>query len=42
MIQANPDLGGALQDVEATRTNDLLDRGRYVKWDDDGHGMHAE
>ncbi len=42
LIQANPDLGGALRDVEATRTFDLLAQGRYVKWDDVGHGMHNE
>jgi pimeloyl-ACP methyl ester carboxylesterase len=40
LIQANPDLGGAMRDVEATRTADLLEQGRYVKWDDVGHGMH--
>lgn len=42
LMQANPDLGGALRDVEATRTFDLLAQGRYVKWDDVGHGMHNE
>ncbi|MDG0867012.1 alpha/beta fold hydrolase [Candidatus Lucifugimonas marina] len=42
LMQANPDLGGALRDVEADRTNELLERGRYVKWDDAGHGMHNE
>ena len=42
VMQANPDLGGALRDVEATRAVDLLAQGRYVKWDDVGHGMHAE
>ena len=40
LIQANPDLGGALRDVEATRAVDLLEQGRHVKWDDVGHGMH--
>ena len=40
LIQANPDLGGALRDVEATRAIDLLEQGRHVKWDDVGHGMH--
>jgi pimeloyl-ACP methyl ester carboxylesterase len=42
LMQANPDLGGAMRDVEATRTIDLLEQGRYVKWDDVGHGMHDE
>jgi pimeloyl-ACP methyl ester carboxylesterase len=40
LIQANPDSGGALRDVEATRAVDLLEHGRHVKWDDVGHGMH--
>jgi pimeloyl-ACP methyl ester carboxylesterase len=40
LMQANPDMGGALRDVEATRTIDLLEQGRHVKWDDTGHGMH--
>jgi hypothetical protein len=39
-MQANPDMGGAMRDVEATRTVDLLEHGRHVKWDDVGHGMH--
>jgi len=42
LMQANPDLGGALRDVEADRANELLGLGRYVKWDDSGHGMHNE
>jgi pimeloyl-ACP methyl ester carboxylesterase len=42
LMQANPDRGGALRDVEASRTVDLLPRGRHVKWDDSGHGMHRE
>ena len=42
LLQANPDRGGALRDVEATRTVDLLVQGRHVKWDDSGHGMHNE
>jgi pimeloyl-ACP methyl ester carboxylesterase len=41
LMQANPDMGGALRDVEATRTIDLLEQGRHVKWDDTGHGMHS-
>ncbi|MEE8045913.1 MAG: alpha/beta hydrolase [Dehalococcoidia bacterium] len=40
LIQANPDLGGAMRDVEATRAVDLLEQGRHVKWDDVGHWMH--
>jgi pimeloyl-ACP methyl ester carboxylesterase len=40
LLQANPDMGGALSDVDATRADDLLENGRYVKWDDSGHGMH--
>jgi pimeloyl-ACP methyl ester carboxylesterase len=40
LMQANPDLGAALSDVEASRADDLLKNGRYVKWDDVGHGMH--
>ena len=39
-MQANPDKGAALTDVDATRASDLLALGRYVKWDDVGHGMH--
>ncbi len=42
LIQANPDLGGALRDAEATRAIDLLEQGRYVRWDDSGHGVHNE
>ena len=42
LMQANPDKGGALRDIEATRANELLENGRYVKWDDVGHGMHNE
>lgn len=42
LMQANPDKGGALRDVEATRTVDLLPQGRHVKWEDSGHGMHRE
>lgn len=42
LMQANPDMGGALRDVEATRTVDLLVEGRHVKWGDVGHGMHNE
>jgi len=42
LMQANIDRGGALRDVEAGRTVDLLENGRYVKWDDSGHGMHNE
>ena len=42
LIQANPDKGGALRDVEAARTVELLPQGRYVKWEDSGHGMHSE
>ena len=42
LMQANPDMGGALRDVETTRTIDLLKQGRHVKWDDSGHGMHSQ
>ena len=42
LMQANPDKGGALRDVEASRADELLENGRYVKWDDVGHGMHNE
>ncbi len=42
LMQANPDMGGALRDIEATRAVDLLEQGRHVKWDDSGHGMHRE
>ena len=40
LMQASPDMGAALADTDATRAADLLPRGRYVKWDDVGHGMH--
>lgn len=40
LMQANPDMGAAISDSEAGRANDLLKQGRYVKWDDVGHGMH--
>ena len=40
LMQASPDMGAALSDSEATRADDLLTNGRYVKWDDVGHGMH--
>jgi len=42
LMQANPDKGGALRDVEASRADELLENGRYIKWDDVGHGMHNE
>lgn len=42
LMQANPDKGGVLRDVEATRAVDLLSHGRHVKWEDVGHGMHNE
>jgi pimeloyl-ACP methyl ester carboxylesterase len=41
LMQASPDMGAALADTDATRASDLLPQGRYVKWDDVGHGMHA-
>ena len=40
LMQANPDLGAAISDSEAGRADDLLENGRYVKWNDVGHGMH--
>jgi len=40
LLQASPDMGAALSDSEAGRADDLLKLGRYVKWDDVGHGMH--
>ncbi len=40
LMQASPDMGAAISDSEATRAIDLLKQGRYVKWDDVGHGMH--
>jgi pimeloyl-ACP methyl ester carboxylesterase len=40
LMQASTDMGAALSDSEATKADDLLINGRYVKWDDVGHGMH--
>ena len=40
LLQASPDMGGVLVDTDATRAADLLPKGRYVRWDDVGHGMH--
>ncbi|MCX8276962.1 MAG: alpha/beta hydrolase [Dehalococcoidia bacterium] len=40
LMQANPEMGAAISDSEATHADDLLKQGRYVKWDDVGHGMH--
>ena len=40
LMQASPNMGAALSDSEATRADDLLTNGRYVKWNDVGHGMH--
>ncbi|MBT4126158.1 MAG: alpha/beta hydrolase [Chloroflexi bacterium] len=40
LMQASPDMGAAISDSEATHADDLLKQGRYVKWDDVGHGMH--
>jgi len=40
LMQASPDMGAELSDSEATKADDLLINGRYVKWDDVGHGMH--
>ncbi|HIF71849.1 MAG TPA: alpha/beta hydrolase [Dehalococcoidia bacterium] len=41
LMQGNPDMGGALRDVEASRAVELMKQGRYVKWDDVGHHMHS-
>ena len=40
LMQASPDMGAALADIDATHAADLLPQGRFVKWDDVGHGMH--
>ena len=40
LMQANPEMGAAISDSEATHADDLLKQGRYVKWDDVGHNMH--
>ncbi len=41
LLQGNPALGGALEDVDARRAADLLMRGLYVRLPDVGHGIHA-
>lgn len=42
LLQANPEMGGAMTDEEAERTVGLLPDGKLVKWPDSGHGMHAQ
>jgi pimeloyl-ACP methyl ester carboxylesterase len=42
VLQANPDMGGAMTDDEAAKMAHLLPEGRLVKWDDSGHGMHSQ
>ena len=41
LLQGNPALGGALEDVDAQRAANLLTRGIYVRMPEVGHGIHA-
>ena len=41
LLQGNPALGGALEDVDARRAAGLLTRGSYVRLPDVGHNIHA-
>ena len=40
LLQAEPELGSALNDDEAAEAMKLLPKAEYEKWDDSGHGMH--
>lgn len=42
LLQANPELGGVLTDDEAQRTLGLLPNVVHERWEDSGHGMHAQ
>ncbi len=41
LLQAAPEMGGALEDAEAKRALSLLPNARFAKWPDSGHGMHS-
>ena len=41
LLQAEPDLGSALNDEEAAEAMGLLPFAECEKWDDSGHGMHS-
>ena len=40
LLQAEPELGSALNDEESAEAMKLLPRAEFEKWDDSGHGMH--
>ena len=41
LLQAEPELGAALNDAEAAEAMQILPDAEYEKWADSGHGMHA-
>lgn len=41
LLQAEPDLGSALNDEEAAEGMGLLPWAEHEKWEDSGHGMHS-
>lgn len=41
LLQAEPDLGSALENDDAAEAMELLPRAQFEKWDDSGHGMHS-
>ena len=41
LLQAEPNLGSALNDEEAAEAVDLLPDAEHEKWVDSGHGMHS-
>lgn len=41
LLQAEPDLGSALNDEEAAEAMEILPRAEHEKWDNSGHGMHS-
>ena len=41
LLQGDPTLGGALEDVDAQRAAGLLARGTYVRMPEVGHGIHV-
>ena len=41
LLQAEPDMGSALENDDAAEAMELLPRAQFEKWDDSGHGMHS-
>ncbi len=41
LLQAEPDMGSALENDDAAEAMDLLPHAQFEKWHDSGHGMHS-